>query len=126
MEAADYGKMVKWMLNEGYGNGSLMPELNKVFASGSDSIQAIRSMKEMPPPVNLYGLLKDFGKFKENAVSEEVFNKNIFDAFKRAGGDTYMLGNISGGYRKSKTAKRTYKKKTKKVNRKSSKKTRKY
>ena len=117
MEAADYGKMAKWIINKGYGN-DLMPLFADVFENGKDSIFAIRSLGGMPPAQNLYSSLQNMGKFKENAISEEVFNNNLFDAFKRAGGDVYMLGQMGGAYRKkrkgkgSKTSKKGKGKKT--------------
>ena len=116
MEAADYGKMAKWLINEGYGN-ELMPLFNKVFANGKDSMFAIKSLEAMPPAQNLYSLLKDMGQFKPDAVSEEEFNKNLFAAFKSAGGDVYMFSGMTGGYRK-----KTSKKSKSSKNRKSSKK----
>ena len=100
MEAADYGKMAKWLINEGYGNELLMPLFNKVFANGKDSMFAIRSLEGMPPAQNLYSSLKDMGLFKPDAISEEEFNKNLFAAFKSAGGHYDMLMQMGGAYRK--------------------------
>jgi hypothetical protein len=105
MEAADYGKMAKWIINEGYGTDLLMPLFNDVFANGKDSMFAIRSLGSMPPAQNLYSSLKDMGKFKDDAKSENEFNTNLFDAFKRAGGDVYMLGQMGGAYRKKRKGK---------------------
>jgi hypothetical protein len=115
MEAADYGKMAKWLINEGYGNGLLIPLFNKVFANGKDSIMAIRDLEGMPPAQNLYSSLKDMGLFKPDAVSEEEFNKNLFAAFKSAGGDVYMFEQMGGAYRKKGKGKRKGSKKVKKA-----------
>jgi hypothetical protein len=125
MEAADYGKMAKWLINEGYGN-ELMPLFNKVFANGKDSMFAIRSLEGMPPAQNLYSSLKDMGLFKPDAVSEEEFNKNIFSSFKSAGGDVYMLGQMGGAYRKKGKGKGKGKRKTSKKGSKKAKKTRRH
>jgi hypothetical protein len=100
MQAADYGKMAKWLINEGQGNSLLFPLFSKVFANGKDSIQAIRSLGGMPPAQNLYSSLKDMGSFKPDPISEEEFNTNLFAAFKSAGGDVYMLEQVGGAYRK--------------------------
>lgn len=116
MEAADYGKMAKWLINEGYGNTQLIPVFNKVYANGKDSIMAVRSLAGVPPAQNLYSSLKDRGLFKPDAVSEEEFNKDIFAAFKSAGGDVYMLEQTGGAYRKKgKKAKGKGSKKVKKA-----------
>ena len=115
METADYGKMAKWLINEGYGNRVLFPELNKIFANGKDSMAAITALKSMPTAQNLYSYLKDRGNVKADAVSEDEFNTNLFKAFKSSGGDTYMLSQMGGVYRKkrkgkAKTSKKGYKK----------------
>jgi len=117
METADYGKMAKWIINEGYGNALLMPLFNKVFAKGTDSIQAIRDLGAMPPAQNLYSSLQDIGVFKPDAISENEFNTNLFEAFKSAGGHYDMLMQMGGAYRKKrkgkgkrKTSKKGYKK----------------
>jgi len=73
MQTADYGKMAKWLINEGYGYGALLPELNKIFANGKDSMAAITALKSMPPAQNLYSYLKDRGNVKADAVSEDEF-----------------------------------------------------
>ena len=115
MEAADYGKMAKWLINEGYGNDLLIPVFNKVYANGKDSIMTVRSLDGLPPAQNLYSSLNDRGLFKPDAVSEEEFNKDIFAAFKRAGGDVYMLEQTGGAYRKKGKGKRKGSKKAKKA-----------
>jgi hypothetical protein len=114
MEAADYGKMAKWIINEGYGNDLLMPLFNKVFANGKDSIQAIRDLGAMPPAQNLYSSLKDMGVFKPDAISENEFNTNLFATFKSAGGHYDMLMQMGGAYRKKRKGKGKRSKKVKK------------
>ena len=114
MEAADYGKMAKWLINEGQGNSLLFPLFSKVFANGKDSIQAIRSLGGLPPAQNLYSSLKDMGQIKPDAISEEEFNTNLFAAFKSAGGDVYMLEQVGGAYRKKRKGKGKPSKKVKK------------
>ena len=125
MEDADYGKMVKYMLNNNY-DQSVIAELNKVFKNGKASIEAVNMLKAMPPAQDLYSFLPNIGGIRDDAVTKDVFNKNIYDAFTKAGGMTFHLNSVKGGYRKNKTAKKTYRKNTKKVYRKASKKTRKY
>lgn len=133
MEAADYGKMAKWLINEGYGNDLLIPVFNKVYANGKDSIMAVRSLDGLPPAQNLYSSLKDRGLFKPDAVSEEEFNKDIFAAFKSAGGDVYMFEQMGGAYRKKgkgkgkrKSSKKAKRKTSKKVKKAKGKKTRRH
>jgi len=114
MEAADYGKMAKWLIDQGYGNTVLMPEFNKVFVNGKDSILAVRTLGSMPPAQNLYSSLKDMSQFKPDAISEEEFNTNLFAAFKRSGGDTSNLVQMGGAYRKKRKGKGKPSKKVKK------------
>jgi hypothetical protein len=114
MQAADYGKIAKWLINNGYGNTVLVPVFNKVFSSGKDSMFAVKSLGNMSPVQNLYSSLKDMGKFKDEAITENEFNTSLFDAFINAGGDTYHLAQM-GGYRKKRKNKgKTYKKSSKK------------
>jgi hypothetical protein len=114
MNSADYGKMAKWLINQGQGNSLLFPLFSKVFANGKDSIQAIRSLGGMPPAQDLYSSLKDMGSFKPDAISEGDFNTNLFAAFKSAGGDAYMLEQVGGAYRKKGKGKGNRSKKVKK------------
>ena len=96
--AADYGKMVKYMLvNNNITNLTLT--FNRVFANPTDSSYALSSLKDAAPMDDLYEDLRSMGDFKGFALSREQFNKEILQAFVVAGGRPYML-KTQGGRRR--------------------------
>ena len=111
MQNSDYKKAAIWLLNNNYGNSVLIPLFNKVFAKATDSMMAVKILKDIPYEKNLYTFFKEIGKFKPDAITENELNEELFDKFITSGGDTYHLAQMGAGYRKKRRSKRKTSKK---------------